>query len=276
MPLPFLFGCWTLSIGKLREVIHVTRNKRYKFRFINGGAHHALRIRIDNFPLTVVAADAEPVEARTVDELVIHVGERFDVFVDIYHDLFDGESFWIRADSLEPISQGYTNGIRAILRVSENGASSKKDSDVEDPLGRIQSNRQVENGVKTLNCNHAKNDGCISVTALRPLNNSLVGEHVVQSEFHSVDFHFRPAPQYSHFVRVDGSHFTQNELTSVAMGSRSFDTISDLHPHTVTLQLSRTSPNIIVWRTTLLIDIPFHIHGHKGTCFFGNLINDQR
>lgn len=264
MSLPFLFGWLALSIGKLREVIHVTRNKRYKFRFINGGAHHALRIRIDNFPLNVVAADAEAVEARTVDELVIHVGERFDVFVDIYDDLFDGESFWIRADSLEPISQGFTNGIRAILRVSENGASTKRDSDVEDPLGHIQRNRKVENVVKTLNCNHAKNAGCIPITELRPLNNSVVGEHDLQSEFHSVDFHFRPAPQYSHFVRIDGSHFTQSEITSIAMGSRSFDKISDLHPHTVILQLSRSSPNIIVWRTTLLIDIPFHIHGHKG------------
>lgn len=264
--LPWEFGTCN---GKMRDVIHVAPNKRYKLRLINGGTHHALRISIDNFPLTVVAADSEPVEAFTVDEVVVHVGERFDVEIYVYDDLYEGESFWIRADTLEPQSQGYQNGIRAIMRVSTDQLIPLlvNDADVADPTQSIQTTRV--NDAKTLNCHTEKPSGCVAITALSPLKGSnVVTETTTESKIHTVDTYFQPTPQYGHFVRVDGDYFKQNEFSPIAMLSRNnyrpnTTNFQDLHPHSVLMSLSRTSPNIIVWRTSLLMDHPMHLHGHK-------------
>jgi FtsP/CotA-like multicopper oxidase with cupredoxin domain len=251
--------------GKLREVIHVKRNKKHKLRLINGGTHHALRIAIDNFFMTVVAVDSEPIEPFKADEVVLHVGERVDVIVDVYGDLFESETFWIRADSLGPSSRGFSNGIRAVLRISEEQGPVPNDKDIADPPQNIQTVRDEEKVIKTLNCHSQKYSECIPVTALRPLNVSKAEESRLNSEIHYVDLHSKSAPQYSHFVRVDnGGNFTQNELPLVALASRNFDRLTDWHPNTVMLELSRTSPNIIVWRNTMLTDIPFNIHGQKG------------
>jgi len=253
--------------GKLREIITVKPNQKYKFRLINGGDHFALRFSISGFPLTVVAADSNPIEPYTVDSVVLHVGERFDVEVST-HDLSEGESFWMVADTLESQLQGYKNGIKAIMRVSSNETLMP---DVLDPPSSI---KVSEEGVKVLNCYHA--DNCIPVTALRPLPTmspvaesglefKLGGNEVqesITSEIHFVETHFQSAPLYAHFVRVDNSYWIQNDFAPAAMISREYRLPDSVHPHSVPLAVASNTTVIIVWRTTLLMDHPIHIHGH--------------
>ena len=262
---PWQFGTCN---GKLRDVIHVAHNQKYKFRLINGGQHFALRFAIDGFPLTVVAADSQPVEAYTVDEIILHVGERFDVEVIVHDDLQIGESFWIRADTLESQTQGFQNGIRAILRVSDQ-LSIPSDDDVLDPTETIDTftARYFAYGVDRdrtiLNCHHAT--GCLPITSLSPLGVSKHAEaQDPYSEIHTVDAHFEPAPQYGHFISIDNSFFTQNELPPVAaMISHKFRASNSVHPHAMGLRVPRSSSVVIVWRTSLLMDVPIHIHGQN-------------
>jgi len=263
---PWHFGTCN---GKLREVVNVNTNQKYKFRIINGGQHASLRFSVDGFPLTVVAVDSQPVEPYSVDQLVIHVGERFDVEIFIFGDLNDGELFWLRADTLEPTSQGFTNGIRAILQVSSSVQSSNLDEeDVLDPPQTIAST--VTNGkeVATLNCHGSP--GCIPITNLSPLiiqadDDDAGGKDdgIVGSEVHTVDTYHMPAPQYAHLVGIDGSDLVQNELPPGAMISRTFRPEKSTHPHSMALRVDRNTSVIIIWRTTLLMDVPMHIHGHS-------------
>jgi len=262
---PWHFGT---TNGKLREVIKVNTNQKYKFRVINGGQHASLRFSVDGFPLTVVAVDSQPIEPFSVDQLVIHVGERFDVEIFIFGDLNDGEQFWIRADTLEPTSQGFMNGIRAILQVSSSVESTLLDEeDVLDPPQNIASTMTNGKEVATLNCHGSP--GCIPITNLSPLiiqaddDKGGSKDDAAGSEVHTVDTHHLPAPQYAHLVSIDGSDLVQNELPPGAMISRTFRPEKSIHPHSMALRVDRNSSVIIIWRTTLLMDVPMHIHGHS-------------
>ena len=247
--------------GKLRDIVNVKPNQKYKFRLINGGEHFALRFSIGDgrFPLTVVAADSNPIEQPyTVDSVVLHVGERFDVEVSI-PDLAESESFWIAADTLESQLQGYRNGIKAIMRVS-NDETLSNDDVLDPPTSDV-----VTKDSKVLNCYHA--DNCIPVTALSTEAESRLefkseGDEGTASEIHLVETHFQSAPLSAHFVRVDNSYWIQNELPAAAMISRGFRPSNSVHPHSVPLEVASNSTVIIVWRTTLLMDHPVHLHGH--------------
>jgi FtsP/CotA-like multicopper oxidase with cupredoxin domain len=92
--------------GKLREVIPVEAGQKFKFRLLNGGTLYGFRISIDGLPMTIVAADSEPVVPYEVDEVILHSAERFDVEIDIPLDMAN-TTVWIRADTLESIEQGY-------------------------------------------------------------------------------------------------------------------------------------------------------------------------
>jgi len=93
--------------GKLREVVHVLPGETYTLRLINGGSQYAFRIHIDGISMRIVAADSEPVEPYEVDEVILHAGERFEVEISVPTEFKGGESFWIRADTLESTKQGY-------------------------------------------------------------------------------------------------------------------------------------------------------------------------
>jgi len=54
---------------------------RARLRLINGSGSSVFRIDIDGLPLTVIAADGEPVVPVTVDNLVIGTAQRYDVLV---------------------------------------------------------------------------------------------------------------------------------------------------------------------------------------------------
>lgn len=94
--------------GPLAEV-QIREGEVVRLRLINGSATYSLRFQIDNHPLTVIASDGQPLRPVTVDNLLLGIGERYDV-------LITGKgsgSHWIRATT------GQNNTIKAVLRYGE-------------------------------------------------------------------------------------------------------------------------------------------------------------
>ena len=91
------------------EQVLIRDGEVLRLRLINGGATYSLRFQIDNHPLTVIASDGQPMKPVTVDNLVIGVGERYDVL--IYGK--GAGSHWIRATT------GQHKTIKAVLRYGE-------------------------------------------------------------------------------------------------------------------------------------------------------------
>jgi len=199
----------------MREIVPVSPGKTYKFRLINGGAHYGLRINIADLKMKVVAADSEPIH---VDEVFIHTAERFDVEVTIPDDWDDGESFWIRADTIETAYQGYQNGIRAILKVFSDG---NDDNDfpehVYDPInGSIKSSVERSQDHLTLNCFERKaferapyRGRCVDISTLSHSNkvNNMIDDQMQKdggcdfaenAVVHMTDSHYHPYPQVVH------------------------------------------------------------------------------
>jgi FtsP/CotA-like multicopper oxidase with cupredoxin domain len=90
--------------------VQIKEGEVVRLRLINGSSTYSLRFQIDNHPLTVIASDGQPLKPVTVDNLLIGIGERYDV-------LITGKgsgSHWIRATT------GQNNSIKAVLRYGEN------------------------------------------------------------------------------------------------------------------------------------------------------------
>lgn len=93
--------------------LEVKKGETVRLRLINGSSTYALRFRIDGHPLTVIASDGAPVQPVTVDNLVVNIGERFDVLLKADQD----GAHWVRAATLDG-KEG-----RAILRYAGDPAS---------------------------------------------------------------------------------------------------------------------------------------------------------
>jgi FtsP/CotA-like multicopper oxidase with cupredoxin domain len=93
--------------------LDVKKGETVRLRLINGSSTYALRFRIDGHPLTVIASDGAPMQPVTVDNLVLAVGERFDVLLKADQD----GAHWVRAATLDN-KEG-----RAILRYAGAPAS---------------------------------------------------------------------------------------------------------------------------------------------------------
>jgi FtsP/CotA-like multicopper oxidase with cupredoxin domain len=79
------------------EVVEVERGEKLRLRLINGSSTYALRFQVDDHPLTVLATDGAPVKPVRVDNLVLAVGERYDVLLDADR----GGAHWVRAVTLD-------------------------------------------------------------------------------------------------------------------------------------------------------------------------------
>jgi FtsP/CotA-like multicopper oxidase with cupredoxin domain len=94
------------------SVVGVKKGETVRLRLINGSTTYAFRFRIDGHPLTVIAGDGAPMRPVEVDNLVLAVGERYDVLLKA-----DGEGArWIRVATLDG-DEG-----RAVLRYDGAGA----------------------------------------------------------------------------------------------------------------------------------------------------------
>ena len=86
--------------------VRIREGEVLRLRLINGSSTYSLRFQIDGHPLTVIASDGQPLAPVTVDNLLVGIGERYDV-------LITGKgsgSHWIRATTCT----GQT--IQAVLR----------------------------------------------------------------------------------------------------------------------------------------------------------------
>ncbi|MBY0523362.1 MAG: multicopper oxidase family protein [Gemmataceae bacterium] len=97
-------------------VLEVKKGETVRLRLINGSSTYQLRFRVDNHPLTVIATDGAPMEPVAVDNLVINVGERFDVLLKADQD----GAHWVRAATLDG------KEARAVLRYA--GATGEPES----------------------------------------------------------------------------------------------------------------------------------------------------
>jgi FtsP/CotA-like multicopper oxidase with cupredoxin domain len=75
----------------------VKKGETVRLRLINASSTYALRFQVDGHPLSVIAADGAPVRPVTVDNLVVNVGERFDVLLRANQ----GGAHWVRAATLD-------------------------------------------------------------------------------------------------------------------------------------------------------------------------------
>src|SRR5262249_17374353 len=87
-------------------VVEVKKGETIRLRRINASSTYALRFQIDGHSLTVIATDGPPMKPVTVDNLVIGIGERYDVLLEANQ----GGARWIRAVTLDG------NEILAVLR----------------------------------------------------------------------------------------------------------------------------------------------------------------
>lgn len=71
-------------------------SERVRFRVINGGSHVEELVSIDEYPLTVIAADGTATMGSIVHRIPVHNGERYDVLVDL-SNAPRSHSVWLRA-----------------------------------------------------------------------------------------------------------------------------------------------------------------------------------
>lgn len=94
-------------------VIEVKKGETVRLRLICASSTYAFRFQIDEHPLTVIASDGPALKPVTVDNLVMTLGERYDVLLKA-----DREGvYWIRAVTLDG------NETRAILKYSGSAAA---------------------------------------------------------------------------------------------------------------------------------------------------------
>jgi FtsP/CotA-like multicopper oxidase with cupredoxin domain len=87
-------------------VVEVKKGERIRLRLINASSTYALRFQIDGHPLTVIATDGLPIKPVIVDNLLIAIGERYDVLLEAKQS----GARWIRAVTQDG------NQILAVLR----------------------------------------------------------------------------------------------------------------------------------------------------------------
>src|SRR5262249_17460572 len=87
-------------------VVEVKKGETVRLRLINGSSTYAFRLQIDGQPLTVIATDGAPMRPVPVDNLVLAVGQRYDVLLRADRD----GVHWIRVATLDG------NEGRAVLR----------------------------------------------------------------------------------------------------------------------------------------------------------------
>ena len=158
--------------------------------------------------MKIIASDSEPVETVVVNEVFLHAAERFDVEVTIPDDWAAGQSFWIRADTVESAHQGYQNGIRAILKVASGDDNETSEQTYDPDSGDIRSPVERSPDHITMNCFNRKTfertpqrGTCLPITALSHEQSSIsqsksyVNED--EAKVHFIDSHWQPTPQVS-------------------------------------------------------------------------------
>ena len=102
------------------KISSVENNGSYRLRLINGGSVFALKFSIDQHLLKVIASDGIPfAQSMIVDQLIIGLGERYDVLIDRFSTINTTINYWIRVDTIDKNNNTRWHG-RAIIQYTEN------------------------------------------------------------------------------------------------------------------------------------------------------------
>jgi FtsP/CotA-like multicopper oxidase with cupredoxin domain len=91
-------------------------NSTYRLRLINGGSVFSLKFSIDKHPLKVIASDGIPfAQPMIVDQLIIGLGERYDIIIGNLTTIDKTINYWIRVDTMDKNNNTRWHGL-AILQ----------------------------------------------------------------------------------------------------------------------------------------------------------------
>jgi FtsP/CotA-like multicopper oxidase with cupredoxin domain len=98
------------------KIVSVQNDSAYRLRLINGGSAFALKFSIDQHPLKVIASDGIPFsQPIIVDQLIIGLGERYDVIISNLTTIDNTINYWIRVDTMDKNNNTRWHGL-AILQ----------------------------------------------------------------------------------------------------------------------------------------------------------------
>ncbi|CAF1076320.1 unnamed protein product [Adineta ricciae] len=153
-------------------------NKSYRFRLINGGSVFSLKFSIDKHLLKVISSDGVPfAQPMIVDQLIIGVGERYDLLIDNFTGIDTSVNYWIRVNTM-----GRNNNSRwhsyAILQYAE----------TETKPTTVPRTCSLSQPCQILNCPFIQygpgdSDGRNTFICLTPLNISTHADHLDEELF---------------------------------------------------------------------------------------------
>ncbi|XP_063680709.1 uncharacterized protein LOC134815986 [Bolinopsis microptera] len=246
---PWSGGC--LNGGEEKGFMQF-ENGEYRFRLANGGSTTPMLWSIDGYSFKVVAADGTDVEPYEVDQIQIHLGERYDVLVNFNVDA--PQNVWMRG-----AATAVTNPAAVILTTLQ----LRPDNSFEYLEGPATSSPNPDPVL--MNCNYfGEQEKCVSVTALKSKADEFKTRPLLDdTELHTADFFFSLPPVYGYFFSLDGGTYTQNALPHHPIAYPDFDNEKDMNPHTNVLNLALDKTVTIVLRNGAGIAHPIHLHGHK-------------
>ncbi|CAF1024094.1 unnamed protein product [Adineta ricciae] len=104
------------------KVTSAQNNASYRLRLINGGSVFSLKFSIDQHPLQVISSDGVPfAQPLIVDQLIIGLGERYDVIIDSLTTINTTVNYWIRVDTMDKNNNTKWHGL-AILQYAPTNA----------------------------------------------------------------------------------------------------------------------------------------------------------
>jgi FtsP/CotA-like multicopper oxidase with cupredoxin domain len=104
------------------EVFAVKPKQRVRFRLANIGSTYEMRVRLDGHRMTVIAVDGISTMPFTADSVMLDIGERCDVIVEMNQPV---GNYWLRANTVAP---GGKDGVRAVVRYTGAPAAEPADT----------------------------------------------------------------------------------------------------------------------------------------------------
>jgi FtsP/CotA-like multicopper oxidase with cupredoxin domain len=89
-------GKMTSAEGGEYYVVDIKKGKKNLLHFVNTGINAYLHVSLDNHKFQVVGADFVPVKPFVTDNLVLGVGQRYDVIVDANQKV---DNYWLRVNT---------------------------------------------------------------------------------------------------------------------------------------------------------------------------------
>ena len=227
-------------------------NGEYKFRIINGAGLAPFLWSIDGFRFKVVATDGSDVEPYEVDQIQVHLGERYDVVVTF--DVDEPKNVLMRGSTT-----AVTNPSAVILTTLQ----LRPDESYEFVEGKARTSPNPDPVV--MNCNYyGEQEKCISVTELKTKDFEFENRPILEDiDIHTADFYFSRSPLYAYFFSLDEKPHVQNVLPHKPIAYPDFDNEKDMTNHTNVLDLELNKTVILVLRSEGGIAHPIHLHGHK-------------